>query len=620
LKLKETKPMALSQNDRLIRIATPLEDNTFVVTSFTGTEELSELFDFELEMASEHGNITFDQMAGKNVTVGIKSSDGSERCFNGMIVEFSAAEVSEIDGYSTYSAVMQPAVRVLTQCFDCRIFQDNSVPDIIKQVLDRESLAPKEVKVKIDYRLDLAGSYSPRDYCVQYNESDFSFITRLCENEGIFYFFEHENGKHTLVFADSPDRPRPYLNGKKQTVKLQKTTGANLESEVINALREHKRLTTAQYTARDYNFTIPNSDMTVTEATVFNTPGGQGEKYEYPGGYEKISTRGAALARIRMQAEDVRLHTLHGSSNCRGFIPGFKFTLAEHPVKPLNGQDYIFTKVHHQACQHFTTGTSNSDSYSNNFSCIPHSVPFRPETDTPKPVISGSQSAIVTGPEGEEIHTDEHGRVKVRFHWDRRPEQARNGNTSCWIRVSQSWAGGKWGAMHIPRVGQEVIVNFMDGDPDRPMITGRVYHGQNKPPYDLPAEKTKSTIMSNSSKDGRGNFNEIRFEDLKDAEEIFTHAAKDQNQVVENNMSTRIKNDQSIEVQNNRTLTVASGNEAHTIQSGGRQVSVKSDEKHLNAANFLQKVGADFTLKVNGNITLDASGNVKITGAKVFIN
>ena len=190
---------------------------------------------------------------------------------------------------------------------------------------------------------------------------------------------------------------------------------------------------------------------------------------------------------------------------------------------------------------------------------------------------------------------------------------------SCWIRVSQTWAGGKWGAMHIPRVGQEVVINFLDGNPDRPIITGRVYHGHNMPPYDLPAEKTKSTIMTNTSKNG-GNSNEIRFEDLKGKEEFYTHAAKDQNEVVENDMTTKVKANQSIEVEKNRAVSVLSGNEIVTIKSGSRKVSVKSDEKHINSANFDQKVSANYTLKVNGNITIDASGIVKISGAKVILN
>lgn len=612
--------MAISQNNRLIRIATPLGDNTFIVLSFAGIEEISELFSYKLELASERSDITFDELAGKNVTVAIRSSDKTERFFNGVIVSFSPAQISEKEGYSKYSAVMQPALWMLTECQDCRIFQDQSVPDIIKAVLGQASLVAKGVKVKIDHRLELMGSYSPQKYCVQYNESDFAFMSRICENEGIFYFFEHENGKHTLVFVDAANKHKPYIAGKKEAVCFQKTMGANLKEEAITALQQHKKLTVGKYAARDYNFTIPDADMTVTKDTQHNSPTGQGEQYEYPGGYEKSAGRGQHLAKIRMEANDVRIHTLQGRSNCRGFVAGFKFALEKHPIKALNGKHYLFTKVRHEARQDFTAGASGGDIYYNIFFCIPHKIPFRSRRKTNKPLIVSSQTAIVTGPTAEEIHTDKHGRVKVKFFWDRRTDKNKDGNMSCWIRVSQNWAGGKWGTMHIPRVGQEVIINFLDGDPDRPIITGRVYHGQNMPPYDLPAEKTKSTIMSNSTKNGGGNFNEIRFEDLKGQEEIFTHAAKDQNEVVENNMATEVKANQAIKVEKDRAITVASGSETVSVQSGGRTVSVKSNESHTNSANFDQKVSGNYTLKVNGNITIDASGIVKISGAKLILN
>ena len=612
--------MALSQTDRLIRIASPLGDDAFVVLTFDGLEVLSGLFHFNLKLASKRSDITFEQLAGKNITVSLKSSDRRQRYFNGIIVAFAPAGVSEKEGYSLYNAVMQPSLWLLTQCQDCRIFQDKSVPDIIKQVLGQAALGAKGVKAKIDFRLDLAGSYSAREYCVQYNESDYDFLARICENEGLFFFFEHKNGKHTLVFADAPDKHKPHLGGKKETVAFQKTLGANLDAEAITALQQNQKITTGKYTARDYNFTIPDTDLTVTRQTEHNTPGGQGERYEYPGGYEKSNSRGQTLAKVRMQASDAQFHTLQGRSNCRSFACGYKFTLDAHPIQALNGQAYVLAKVRHEARQDFTTGTANGQSYANIFSCFPHKIAFRPPRRTDRPLIVSSQTAIVTGPKAEEIHTDEHGRVKVKFFWDRRSDEKGDGNMSCWIRVSQNWAGGKWGALHIPRVGQEVIVNFLDGDPDRPIITGRVYHGHNKPPYDLPAEKTKSTIKSDSTKDGGGNYNELRFEDLKGSEEIFTHAAKDQNEVVENDMSTQVKHDQLIKVENNRTIAVASGNESITVQSGGRKVTVQSNEDHSNAAGFNHKVAANYTLKVNGNITIDASGLVTISGAKIILN
>jgi type VI secretion system secreted protein VgrG len=315
----------------------------------------------------------------------------------------------------------------------------------------------------------------------------------------------------------------------------------------------------------------------------------------------------------------VRFHILQGRSNVRGFRAGARFTLDKHPTTSLNGQSYVFTRIRHEAMQNLATGNSTGDSYANFFSCFPHKVPFRSLRGTGKPLIVSSQTAIVTGPRAEEIHTDEHGRVKVKFFWDRRNDVKGDGNMSCWIRVSQNWAGGKWGSMHIPRVGQEVIVNFLDGDPDRPIVTGRVYHGKNLPPYELPAHKTRSTIRSSSSKKG-GNSNELMFEDLQGSEDFFTHAAKDRNEVVENDKHTEVKNKQTIEVKSDRSLTVMEGSEFLSVRSGGREVSVKANENHINSADFIHKVSGDFTLKVNGNITIDASGTVKITGAKVLLN
>lgn len=611
--------MTLSQQDRMMRIATPLGEDTLVVLSFDGTEEMSRLFRFELVLASEKNDITFGQLAGQNATLGLRSFDGAERYFNGIISEFSPVEISTKEGFSKYRAVMLPSAWLLTECYDCRIFQKKSVPDIIEEVLSPER--EKSISSKIDFRMDLDANYAERQYCVQYNESDLDFIDRLCADEGIFYYFEHENGKHVLVFGDSARSHKPFAKGTKERVHCLGALGAHTETECLFGLQPVNRVRSAKYTARDYNFKKPNEDMTV-KATSQKSGKSQGEIYEYPGGYTTGEDEGTALAKLRMQAHDARVGILKGESNCRGFCPGYTFTLAEHPIGRLNQKGYLLTKVYHRAAQEFGTDALDGDIYRNQVTCIIHDVktPFRPWSRTPKPVIAGSQTAIVTGPSGEEIHTDEFGRVKVRFHWDRRKEGIEEGNTSCWVRVSQNWAGARWGGMNIPRVGQEVIVNFLDGDPDRPIITGRVYHGQNKPPYDLPADKTKSTIKSNSTKNGEGGYNEIRFEDLKGSEEFYTHAARDQNEVVENDMRTDVKRRQAITVEENRSVTVARGNETIAIAEGSREVSVKSNEKHLNAANFEQKVSGDFTLKVNGNIRIDASGVVTISGAKIILN
>ncbi|MFZ1984380.1 MAG: type VI secretion system tip protein TssI/VgrG [Desulfatitalea sp.] len=612
--------MALSQTDRLIRIATPLGENTVIVLSFTGSEYISQDFNFTLQLVSERNDITFDQLGGKNVTVGVRSSGGGERFFNGIISEFVFMETSEKDGLSKYRAVMVPALWVLRECIDCRLFQDKTVPDILKEVLAQGALNAKGVVQTIDFRMELNGAFPKKELCVQYNESDYDFINRLCESEGIFYFFEHANKKHTLVFANHAPAHKPIAAGHGSSMRFQGTLGANMDQECIQTLQVNNRLATGKYSARDYNFLNPNNDTTVQKSTAVGKPKSEGEIYEYPGGYASSGGEGANVAKLRMEASDAQTCNIQGRSNCRAFAAGFKFTLKEYPIAAFNGKEYLLTRVRHDAKQEITTGTSTGDTYFNIFFGMPHATPFRPQRRTAKPTIAGSQTAIVTGPKAEEIHTDTYGRVKVKFHWDRRDNGKRDGDMSCWMRVSQSWAGAKWGGLYIPRVGHEVIVNFLDGDPDRPIVTGRVYHGLNLPPYTLPADKTKSTIKSNSTKNGGGNSNEIRFEDLKGSEEFFTHAAKDRNEVVENDMSTEVKRHQVITVEENRSVTVTSGNEVVAIKSGTREVSVQSNEKHINSANFDQKISGNFTLKVNGDIIIDASGLVRITGSKIILN
>lgn len=611
--------MGLSQTDRLMRITTPLDENTFVVLSFTGTESLSKPFLFDLQLASEKSDITFDQLAGKSVTVAIRSADRSERFFNGIIVAFMPAAIGQSEGCREYSAVMAPALWKLTQCHDCRIYQDLSVKEIVSEVLSPGALRSKGINDPIDFRMDV-GAYARREFCLQYNESDLDFISRLCEDEGIFYFFEHQNGKHTLVFGDTPAKHKPHAQGPKQTLSFQQSLGGVFNKEAITGLQAQHRLAVSKYAARDYNFQIPNNDMTVLRTAAHN-PCAVGECYEYPGGYKTCNSEGEQRAIIRMQEQDTTRSTILGTGNCRSFCPGYRFTLADYFIKPMNGKEYVLTNVTHEAVQSLESGAGTEDSYANEFSCIAHAIPYRPQRLTVKPVMSGTFTAIVSGPAGKEIHTDDKGNrmVKVRFPFDRRDSDKRNGDMSCWMRVSQGWAGANYGASFIPRIGQEVIVGFIDGDPDRPIIIGRVYHGLNKPPHGQTREESKSAIVTWSTPNGRGRYNEICFEDLTDQEVFSTHAAKDQDEVVENDMSTTVKRHQQVTVEQNRSITVKKGDETVEI-GGGRAVKVQNSESHTNGAGFTQKVAANYVLKVNGNITIDASGIVTINGAKIILN
>lgn len=620
------------QKDRLITIKTPLGADVLLLKGLSGVEGISSLFNFELNLLAENQSVSFKDIIGQNATVSISLANGERRFFNGIISRFSQGEAegtSPDPHLSYYSATLVPWLWLLTRTTDSRIFQKMSVSEIIEKIFTEKGLN--------DFKLSLKGTYEKRDYCVQYRETDFNFISRLMEEEGIFYFFEHADGKHTLIMADDPKEHLPCPN--QETAACQVFEGATETADMIKNLRYMQEVKAGKFTLNDFNFTIPNTSLTAEMPSRIKLGPGEREYYDYPGGYSKKS-EGERLANIRIQEQEAAVTVLNGSSSCRAFIPGYKFTLKDFTRSEMNDKDYVLTAVTHSASQLYSVGESGPPlKYENQFTCIPLDVPFRPLRTTPKPVIDGVQTAIVVGPKGEEIYTDEHGRVKVQFHWDR--EGKKDENSSCWIRVSQVWAGTGWGAMFIPRISHEVIVDFVEGDPDRPIITGRVYHANNMPPYPLPDEKTKSAIKSNSSKGGDG-FNEIRFEDKKGSEQLFMHAEK--------NLDVRVKNDSQEFIGHDLHLIVKSeqielveGNKHSTVKGDRNEkvegaISIKSDtdihekagmnfaldagqEIHLKAGmNIVLEAGAKFTIEAGGSfITIGPSG-VDISGAKVNLN
>ncbi|OQY08389.1 MAG: hypothetical protein B6I22_00830 [Desulfobacteraceae bacterium 4572_123] len=488
--------MPPTQENRSMRITTPLEDNDLLLTMFSGTEGLSIPFSFELSLVSESNSIAFDQIIGGNITVSLGEEDSNARFFNGIVSRFSQdTGAGESDGghsLARYSATIVPWFWLLTKTTDSRIFQNMSVPDIIEQVFSEKGFN--------DCRMDLDGTYDPKEYCIQYAETDFNFISRLMEQEGIFYFFEHGDGEHIMVMGDTPEK-HPQCPNQEQVRFRPLGSGENVQEAVVTDLDKMQEIRIGKYTVNDFNFKIPSTDLLVEAESQISLGPGEREIYDYPAEY-KTRAEGERLANIRLQAEEVRTTTFRGASHCIDFSNGYKFDLISHYRSEMNEQSYVLTTVTHGANEPVGTsggGSGGGFSYSNHFTCVPYDVPYRPMTVTPKPMLTGVQTAIVVGPSSEEIHTDEYSRVKVQFPWDR--EGRRNENSSCWIRVSQPWAGAGWGAMFIPHVGQEVIVNFVEGDPDRPIITGRVYHGTNMPADALPAEKTKSVIRSRKDND-----------------------------------------------------------------------------------------------------------------------
>lgn len=612
--------MAYSQDNRLIAIDTPLGKDVLLLAGFSGEDCISRLFSFELEMISENHGISFEDIVGKSVTVSVVLSSGDKRFFNGIISRFAQGRGGGEKGgdprFSCYRATMVPWMWLLTRTSDSRIFQNLSVPDIVEKILKENNLT--------DYRIRLQGRYEKRDYCVQYRETDFDFISRLMEEEGVHYFFEHENGAHVLIIADSAQENKPCPQ--QRNARYQISADGWLEEDVITALEKMQEIRPAKYTLNDFNFEIPNTDLKVNVPSRNKLGPEEREIYEYPGQYAKRN-EGDRLVRLRMEEEEAKVTTISGGSTCRAFTSGYRFTLTSFYRNDMNNKEYLLTSVRHQASEPWEG--SAGPAYGNSFTCIPIEVPFRPAQQTPKPFVHGSQTAIVVGPSGEEIYTDEHGRVKVQFHWDR--EGKKDDKSSCWIRVGQLWAGAGWGAMYIPRIGHEVIVDFLEGDPDRPIITGRVYHGMNKPPYPLPAEKTRSTIKSNSSPGG-GGFNEFRFEDKKGNEEVFLHGQKDWTITVLNDKNQSVGRNETLSVGSNRTKTVGVNQSEtvgvnkdikvganHTETIGAlMDLTVGASKTETVAINSSETVGAIKTLTIGGlyQVSVGAAMNETIGGAK----
>jgi type VI secretion system secreted protein VgrG len=565
------------------------------VARFDGVEAVSEPFQFELVLMSNDTYIAFADVVGKPALLTIEADQGEPRYVQGIVSRFRQAE--EGKRTAVYQATLVPKVWRLMHRRDSRIFQELAVPDIIEKVLASAGL------VGGDYRLSLTGAHPVREYCVQYRESDFAFISRLMEEEGIYYFFEHHEDKHVLVMGDAPSASGPIASP--DTIPFRPSLGAMVHGESVSRFAHTEEVRPGKVTLSDYNFKKPSLSLTTSAQASGDT---DLEMYDYPGEYD-IPGDGTALAKVRLEAWQSLRVVGDGESGCTRMTAGHLFTLSDHP-RDDNNRGYLLTRVHHRGAQAQMgeDGSLEGASYANTFQCIPSDVPYRPERRTPRPTLRGVQTAIVTGAGGAEVHTDEHGRVKVQFHWDR--EGKRDDKSSCWIRVSQLWAGAGWGAMWIPRVGHEVVVDFIEGDPDRPIIVGRVYHGANVPPYPLPGEKTKSTIKSDSSPGGGGS-NELRFEDKKGSEEIYLHGQKDWNIVIKNDKNQKIGHDETLSVANDQTINVdhnrmkAVANDQVETVGGNKSIDVKGHHS--------ESIHGNETVTVDGNESLTVSGNRNTT-------
>jgi type VI secretion system secreted protein VgrG len=597
-----------TQDGRLIAVETPLGKDKLLLTSLVGEETISSLFAYEVEMLSEDHAIQPEGLIGRDVKIIITSEDGRTRPIHGMIAQFRSGPLAG-RGLRQYSAQVVPWLWYLGHSSDCRIFQNLNVPDILEQVFKTFGFA--------DYQLSVArGDYPKLEFCVQYRETALNFVSRLMEEVGIFYFFVHEKERHLLVIADRnvsfnalPDPQLTYAPG-------------NPESGPVTRWEHVYNFRPGRWSQKDFNFETPSTDLTTTEKTVLKLRNAQAfERFDYPGLYTEKSL-GTKLTRRLMEAEEAAYHAVLGASDYPFLDVGGKFTLAGHPCE-TDSTAYVVRRVRHEATNTSYLNQSGEPShYRNTFEAVPQDVQFRPLRMTERPFVHGPQTAIVVGPPGEKIFTDKHGRVRVQFHWDRYGKH--DDKSSCWIRVSNSWAGRNWGAVNLPHVGHEVVVSFLEGDPDRPLVTGRVYNGENTTAMGMPDNKTQSAMRDHSG-------NEIVMEGKSGSEDIRLNATKDTNVVVTHDYNETVKTgNRTIAIQTgthtetikgNTSIAVATGTYTHDVATGtAERLSEQASSLVSKSAHVLIQAATNIQLHVGQSlICMDSSGQIKIQGVNVSI-
>ncbi|MBD3315359.1 MAG: type VI secretion system tip protein VgrG, partial [Chitinivibrionales bacterium] len=609
-------------------LTTSLGTDELIVVSFSVTETISEIPEISLMVASDNPAVAFDDLIGRVATLSIRVPGNELRYVSGYIKEFTQS--SQSTDLSEYRMELAPWLWFLKKRVNSRIFQEMSVPAIVKEVFDDAGFSGK-------YEMKLKESYESRTYCTQYRESDYSFIVRLLREEGIFFYFVHELGEQRLILGDSASA---YAALKPEgDLFYKRSEGEDARSWAgVERLTYGHSVRPTKVSLNRYDFTRPSTALSADAGT------GGLEFYDNTNFYESAKG-GERYARIRLEAHRADAVTLNGKATDRRLAAGHTCSLVEHPRDEFN-TSYLLTSVGYGGAQVGETMT-----YHCTFDCIPADVPFRPQGDVQdKPTIAYCQTAVVVGPKGEEVWLDKYGRVRVRFHWDRTSKDREK--TSCWIRVAQSFAGRNWGMAFHPRVGQEVVVQFIDGDPDQPLITGGVYNEEMMPPHELPANGTRSAIKSRSTPDGGAdNYNEIMFEDKKGSEVLAVQAEKDhtvnvkndQSQSIGNNRAARVGNDDSLEVKGNRVKTIeksetvsitedrtttiegtdtatVKGDQTLTVSDGGQTIEIGADRSLTVKGSQSISVDGDQSTKVGGALQADAGGEITIgSGANVTI-
>jgi type VI secretion system secreted protein VgrG len=595
-------PGSLLQADRRAEFTSPLGKDVLVLTDFSGSEGLGELFEYHIEALSDQENVDFDPAIGQGCMVKLKTDDGKTRIYHGIMTE--AQWIGYQNEFYRYRVVLRPWLWLLGHKADCRIFLDKNVKDIIQDVFSKAGFT--------DFEFRTTASYDKIEYCVQYRESDLAFVCRLMEHWGIYYFFEPSDGKHTLVLADSRSSHKPVSDLPKVAVNL----GAGAyqdEEQTLSDWVSQRRFRTGKVHFNDYDYLQPKKDLKAPKEAAEKYTHAKLEVYDYHHKYDEKG-KGENHSQFRLEAEQAIDHRRTGNGDAASLHPGGLVTVEKHPTSKENAEYLIVHASHHFTSQHYRSGGgAGPQGYNGAFVFQPSDRPFRSLPLTPKPRIYGIHTAKVVGKKGEEseeISTDEHGRIWVQFHWDREPQK------SCPIRVAQVWAGKKWGGMFIPRVGMEVVVDFLEGDPDKPLVTGCVYNGDNKPPYDLPDNKTMAGMKSESSKGGNG-YNEFVFDDKANSELIRMHAEKDH--------KVTILNSQTREIGEKFMSPQGSPSRETTLKMGDDKLTLNMGHQNVNLQMGNQKIDLDLGMQTTNTlqgITLNVCfglSSISITPASITL-
>jgi type VI secretion system secreted protein VgrG len=611
--------LTMPQSTRFMDLHTPLGDGALLLRTMSGTEALGALFEYHISALSSEVALDAGKILGKSVTVKLEQPDDSQREFSGIVTRFGLTGV--VGRHFEYQLTVRPWLWLLTRSNNVRIFQNKTATEIIDAVV--QPYTP-------DLRQHVTATYESREYCVQYRESDFDFISRLMEEEGLYYYFEHKNGKHTMVLTDGDTAHSP--SATQPQVAYRESLAGGIDLEAVTRWQFSELVQPGKVVLTDYFYDQPTQshDGRSARLDVGGRPSSTVEYYDYNVGMgpnnvpyndtTQINARsGVRQHRAKLKANEfaTRERNVSAESNARGIATGSTFTLKDFPRDDQNAEHLVVSTSIQMGYGEYEGNSGAAPYFSCQFTALHGNMGYVPAQRTPKPRVGGPQSAVVVGPDGQEINTDELGRVKVQFHWDR--EGQSNDASSCWVRVTSPWAGKGWGMLSLPRIGQEVIVDFLEGNPDLPIITGRVYNTDQTVPYELPAHATVSTIKSRSSAQGStSNFNELRFEDDKGNEYIWLQAEKDFRHLVKNDSLHDIGNDAHVTIKNDRKEKV--GNNQHLEVVTDLKQKIGGDAHLETGTDYLIKVGSQYSLKSGQDLAAEAGTGVSFkAGTDVHI-